>query len=60
MFSKHATSKSKAYLYDIENEKDTLPETNSSHLKIDLPKRKQSYSSHPFSGAKVRSFREGR
>ena len=31
---------------------DTLPKTNSSHLKIGHPKRKQSYSNHPFSGAK--------
>ena len=30
---------------------DTLP--NSSHLKIGHPKRKQSYSNHPFSGAKM-------
>ena len=32
-------------------QKNTLPETNSSHLKIGHPKRKRSYSSHPFSGA---------
>ena len=31
----------------------TLPETNNSHLKIVLPKRKRSYSNHPFSGAKM-------
>ena len=31
--------------------KNTLPKTNSSHLKIGLPKRKRSYSNHPFSGA---------
>ena len=37
----------------------TLPETNSSHLKIGHPKRKQSYSNHPFSGAFAVSFREG-
>ena len=30
---------------------DTPPETNSSHLKIGLPKRKGSYSNHPFLGA---------
>ena len=28
----------------------TLPKTNSSHLKIGFPQRKQSYSNHPFSG----------
>ena len=39
------------YTTYIDNEKDTLPETNSSHLKIGLPKRKRSYSNHPFSGA---------
>ena len=31
----------------------TLPETNSSHLKKGRPKRKRSYSNHPFSGAKM-------
>ena len=31
----------------------TLPETNSSPLKIGHPKRKRSYSKHPFSGAKM-------
>ena len=30
-----------------------LPETNSSSLKIGHPKRKRSYSNHPFSGAKM-------
>ena len=37
----------------------TLPETNSSPLKIGHPKRKQSYSNHPLSGALAVSFREG-
>ena len=31
----------------------TLPETNSSPLKIGLPNRKGSYSNHPFSGANL-------
>ena len=31
----------------------TFPETNSSHLKIGHPKRKRSYSNHPFSGANL-------
>ena len=31
--------------------KGTLPETNSTHLKIGHPKRKGSSSNHPFSGA---------
>ena len=31
----------------------TLPETNSSHLKIGHPKRKRSYSNHPVLGAKM-------
>ena len=34
----------------------TLPRTNSSHLKTDLPKRKGLYSNHPFSGAFAVSF----
>ena len=40
----------------------TLPKTHSSPLKIGRPKRKRSYSKHPFSGAKICenvSFREG-
>ena len=37
----------------------TLPETNSSHLKIGHPKRKRSSSKHPFSGAFAVSLREG-
>ena len=37
----------------------TLPETNSSPLKIGLPKRKGSSSNHQFSGALAVSFREG-
>ena len=37
----------------------TLPETNSSPLKIAHPKRKRSSSNHPFSGAFAASFREG-
>ena len=36
----------------------TLPETNSSHLKIGHPKRKGSYFNHPFVGAFAVSFRE--
>ena len=39
--------------------KTTLPETNSSPLKMGHPKRKQSYSNHSFSGAFAVSFREG-
>ena len=35
----------------------TLPETNSSPLKIGNPKRKRSYSNHPFSGATLVSGR---
>ena len=36
----------------------TLPKTTTvSHLKMGLPKRKQSYSNHPFSGAMSVSFR---
>ena len=31
----------------------TLPDTNSSHLKIWFPKRKRSDSKHPFSGANL-------
>ena len=42
-----------------EGQRGTLPKTNSSPLKIGHPKRKQSYSNHPFSGAFVVSFREG-
>ena len=40
----------------------TIPETNSSHLKMGRarPKRKGSYSNHPFSGAKILVFREGK
>ena len=34
----------------LEPQTTTLPETNSSHLKIGHPKRKRSYSNHPFSG----------
>ena len=37
----------------------TLLETNNSPLKIGNPKRKRSYSNHPFSGALAVSFREG-
>ena len=37
----------------------TFPKTNSLHLNIGHPKRKQSYSNHQFSGAKKISFREG-
>ena len=33
--------------------KPTLPKTNRSPLKIGHPKRKRSYSNHPFSGAKM-------
>ena len=36
----------------------TLPETNSSPLKIGHPKRKGSSSKHPFSGSMAVSFRE--
>ena len=39
------------------NQKATLPETNSSPLKIGLPNRKGSYSNHPFSGAMLVSGR---
>ena len=35
----------------------TLPETNSLHLKIGHPKRKRSSSNHPFSGAMLASGR---
>ena len=42
---KHST---KMYLNDL---KSTLPETNSSHLKISHSQRKRLYSNHPFSGA---------
>ena len=42
---KHST---KMYLNDL---KSTLPETNSSHLKISHSQRKPLYSNHPFSGA---------
>ncbi len=35
----------------------TLPETNGSHLKVGHPKRKRSYSNHPFSGAMLVSGR---
>ena len=35
----------------------TLPKTNSLHLKIGHPKRKRSYSNHPFSGAMLVSGR---
>ena len=35
----------------------TLPETNSSPLKISHPNRKGSYSNHPFSGAMLVSGR---
>ena len=38
---------------------DTHPKTNSSHLKIGHPKRKQSYSNYPFSGGENVSFRGG-
>ena len=38
---------------------DTLPETNSSHLKIDLWNLGDSYWKPPFSGAMFVSFREG-
>ncbi len=38
----------------------TLPETNSSHLKIGNPKKKRSYSNHPFLGAKAVSFRKSK
>ena len=38
-----------------------LPKTNSSHLKIGHPKRKRSYSNHPFSSANCHvSFSEGK
>jgi len=37
----------------------TPSETDSSPLKIGHPKRRQSYSNHPFSGAFTVSFREG-
>ena len=38
----------------------TLPETNSSHLNIGHPNRKQSYSNHPFFQGRIVSFREGK
>ena len=37
----------------------TLPETKSLPLKIGHPKRKGSYSNHPFSGLFAANFREG-
>ena len=37
----------------------TLPETNSSPLKIGLPNRKGSYSNHPFFWGENVSFGEG-
>ena len=38
---------------------DTPPETNSSHLPGNYPKRKRSSSNHAFLGAFAVSFREG-
>ena len=50
LFSKeNPTSKSPEFRVFVWN--CTLPETNSSSLKIGHPKRKRSYSNHPFSGA---------
>ena len=53
---------SMAQFLESHNEIYTLPETNMTPawpLKIGHPKRKRSYSNHPFSGAFAVSFRDG-